>query len=82
MDKSALKILVKELIWLTAIIGISALLEYAIVEAFDLHPVLSIKLQGLIGLIIIGYGIRMAARLWKAFHSSEDLNTEETESYD
>lgn len=82
MDKSAFKILVKELIWLTAIIGISALVEFAIIETFDLHAVLSIKLQGLIGLIIIGYGIRMAARLWKAFHSSEDLNPEETESFD
>ena len=80
MDKSALKILLKELIWLLAIIGFSALIEFAIIETFNLHPVLSIKLQGLIGLIIIGYGIRMAARLWKALHSSEDLNSEDTES--
>jgi cadmium resistance protein CadD (predicted permease) len=82
MDKSALTILLKELIWLIAIIGLSALIEFIIIDTFDLHPVLSIKLQGLIGLIIIGYGIRMAARLWKAFHSSEDLNIEETESSD
>ncbi|MFP8490137.1 hypothetical protein ACKGJO_13705 [Gracilimonas sp. Q87] len=82
MNKSAFKILLKELIWLTAIIGLSALLEFAIIETFDLHPVLSIKLQGLIGLIVIGYGIRMIARLWKTFHSSEDLNSEKPESSD
>lgn len=82
MDKSAFKILLKELIWLIAIVGISALVEFAIIEIFDLHAVLSIKLQGLIGLIIIGYGIRMFARLWATFNSSEDLSSEETESFD
>lgn len=82
MDKSALKILIKEVIWLIAIIVISALVEFAIIEAFDLHAVLSIKLQGLIGLIIIGYGIRMIARLWKTFNSSEDIDSEQTESFD
>lgn len=80
MDKSAFKILIKELMWLFAIIGISALVEFAIIEALDLHAVLSIKLQGLIGLIIIGYGIRMVARLWKTFNSSEEVDSEETES--
>ena len=80
MDKSVFKILIKELMWLFAIIGISALVEFAIIEALDLHAVLSIKLQGLIGLIIIGYGIRMVARLWKTFNSSEEVDSEETES--
>ncbi len=80
MDKSALKILLKELIWLTAIIGISAIIEFVIIENFDLHPVLSIKIQVLIGLVIIGYGIRMGARLWKTFQSRDDLNSEENES--
>jgi len=80
VDKSVFKILIKELMWLFAIIGISALVEFAIIEALDLHAVLSIKLQGLIGLIIIGYGIRMVARLWKTFNSSEEVDSEETES--
>ncbi len=80
MDKSVFKILIKELMWLFAIIGISALVEFAIIEALDLHAVLSIKLQGLIGLIIIGYGIRLVARLWKTFNSSEEVDSEETES--
>lgn len=82
MEKNGLKILFKELIWLTVIIGISALLEFAIIEIFDLHSVLSIKLQGLIGLVIIGYGIRMGGRLWKTFHPSDEINSEETESFD
>lgn len=82
MDRSAFKILIKELTWLFAIVVISALVEFVIIEFFDLHAVLSIKLQGLIGLIIIGYGIRMVARLWKTFNATEDINSEETESFD
>lgn len=77
MDKSALKILLKELIWLAAIIGISAIIEFVIIEYFDLHPVLSIKIQVLIGLVIIGYGIRMGGRLWKTFQARNDGNSEE-----
>ena len=82
MNKSVLKNLLKELIWLSAIIGISALIEFLIIEMFDLHPVLSIKLQGLIGLVIIGYAIRMGARLWKSFHSSDDTTHEEKDALD
>jgi len=82
MNKSALKVLFKELIWLLAILGISALIEFLIIESFDLHPVLSIKLQGLIGLVIIGYGIRMSGRLWKSFHSSDDADQENSDALD
>lgn len=82
MDKSASKTLLKEVIWLIAIIGISALIEFAIIENFDLHPILSIKIQVLIGLIVIGYGIRMGARLWKTFSGSEELQSDQTESPD
>jgi hypothetical protein len=82
MDKKLHKILLKEFIWLVTIIVISALIEFAIIENFDLHPVLSIKIQGLIGLVIIGYIIRMSARLWKTFHSSDDENPEEIKSTD
>ncbi|WP_020403637.1 hypothetical protein [Gracilimonas tropica] len=82
MNKSALKVLLKELIWLFAILGISALIEFLIIETFDLHPVLSIKLQGLIGLVIIGYAIRMGARLWRSFHSSDDADQEEKDALD
>lgn len=66
--------------WLGAIIGISALIEFAIIENFDLHPVLSIKIQVLIGLIIIGYGIRMGARLWKTFKPQEEPHSNDIDS--
>jgi hypothetical protein len=82
LNKGVIKILIKEIGWLLAIIGISALLEFVIIEMFDLHPILSIKLQGLIGLIIIGYGFRMSIRLWKSFNSSNNINQEDSESLD
>ncbi|WP_340106849.1 hypothetical protein [Rhodohalobacter sp. 8-1] len=82
MDKSDSKTLLRELMWLGAIIGISALIEFAIIENFELHPVLSIKIQVLIGLIVIGYGIRMGARLWKNFSDSEESQPDQTQSPD
>lgn len=82
MDKKTPKILFKEFIWLVAIIGISALIEFAIIENFNLHPVLSIKIQVLIGLVIIGYIIRMSGRLWKNLGSSDDSSTGEFGSSD
>lgn len=82
MDKSASKTLLKEIIWLIAIIGISALIEFAIIENFDLHPVMSIKIQVLIGLVVLGYCVRMGARLWKTFSDSEELQSDQTESPD
>ncbi|MCP9290984.1 MULTISPECIES: hypothetical protein [Gracilimonas] len=67
--------ILKEFIWLIAILGIATLLEFAIIEILNLHPVLSIKIQGLIGLMLIGYGIRMGARIWKSYHNQADPNT-------
>lgn len=78
MDKSTSKTLLKELIWLVAIIGFSVLIEFTIIENFDLHPVLSIKIQVFIGLIVIGYGIRMGARIWKNFSDSEESRPDQT----
>jgi hypothetical protein len=57
--------IVYEIVWLVGIIMISAAIEYAIIELFDLHPILSVKIQGFIGLLIIAYGIRMIARMGK-----------------
>ena len=68
MKKASIKKLVKEIAWFVALILIAALVEFAIIETFDLHPVLSIKIQGLIGLVILGYGFRMVVRLWKVFN--------------
>ncbi len=62
--------------WLLAILVMSALAEYAIIMIFDLHPILSVKIQGIIGLIIFGYGIRMISRLLSSFKKLESEQTE------
>jgi hypothetical protein len=54
-----------EFAWLLGIIIASAALEYAIIEFFNLHPILSVKIQGFIGLVVIAYIIRMVARIGK-----------------
>ncbi|MBD3616876.1 MAG: hypothetical protein HUJ22_09910 [Gracilimonas sp.] len=79
MKKDKIKVILKEVFWLIAIVGGSAFIEFVIIEMLDLHPVLSIKIQGLIGLMLIGYGIRMVFRLWKSFHtpSNPDTNGQE-----
>lgn len=65
--------IVTELIWFAGLVLISALTEYFIILLFDLHPILSVKIQGLIGLLIIAYGIRMVARMSDSFQeASED----------
>lgn len=78
MKSSSAKKLVKELAWFVIIISVAAIVEFAIIEAFDLHPVLSIKIQGLLGLIVLGYGFRMAVRLWKTFNPPPDKANEKT----
>ncbi len=55
--------LISELIWLLGIVLLSAAVEYAIIMLFNLHPILSVKIQGFIGLIIIAYIIRMITRM-------------------
>lgn len=75
MMNKKIAFILKEIFWLIAIIGISAAIEFAIIEVFDLHPVLNIKIQGLIGLMILGYGIRMAFRIWKSFHHSKQTDS-------
>lgn len=60
-----------ESLWLLGLVFVAAVVEYSIIEIFDLHPVLSVKIQGFIGLLLIGYSIRMAARLWKSFKAQE-----------
>lgn len=80
MEKKSLRIFGKELIWFVVIICIAAIVEYGIIELFDLHPVLSIKIQGLIGLMVLGYGFRMSVRLWKTMNpnpASSDVNKDE-----
>ncbi|MDZ7658631.1 hypothetical protein [Fodinibius sp.] len=57
--------LITEFSWLLGIIIVSAVLEYAVIVFFNLHPILSVKIQGFIGLIVIAYIIRMVARMGK-----------------
>lgn len=63
-----------EFSWLLGIIIASAALEYAIIVFFNLHPILSVKIQGFIGLVVIAYIIRMIARMSNqgVFDSEDD----------
>lgn len=80
MDSKLKRKLFNELAWLLGIIGISAAVEYAIIMFFDLHPILSVKIQGFIGLVIIAYSIRMIARMVKqgliTFADEEEQETD------
>jgi len=69
--------LVSEIIWLVGIIVASAALEYAIILIFNLHPIFSVKIQALIGLVIVSYVIRMFARMIKQGIISFDDENEE-----
>jgi hypothetical protein len=79
MKKEFLNIILKEMLWLVAIVVVSSLIEFTIIELFELHPVLSIKIQALIGLMIFGYSIRMFARLWRIYHRPANPGTNEQE---
>ncbi len=68
--------IVTELIWFAGLVLTSALIEYLIIVLFDLHPILSVKIQGLIGLVIIAYGIRMVARMTDGFQESPENKPE------
>lgn len=63
MDSQTKNKLITEFAWLLGIILVSAALEYAIIVFFNLHPILSVKIQGFIGLVVIAYIIRMVARI-------------------
>jgi hypothetical protein len=63
MDSQTKNKLITEFAWLLGIILVSAALEYAIIAFFNLHPILSVKIQGFIGLVVIAYIIRMVARI-------------------
>lgn len=65
MDSQIKNKLITEFSRLLGIIIVSAALEYAIIIFFNLHPILSVKIQGFIGLVVIAYIIRMIARMGK-----------------
>ncbi|NBC04325.1 MAG: hypothetical protein GVY20_11540 [Bacteroidetes bacterium] len=71
MEKRLRNTVITESLWLLGLLLVAAVVEYSIIEIFDLHPVLSVKIQGFIGLLLIAYSIRMASRLWKSFKAQE-----------
>lgn len=75
MNRQFKKFLLSEFLWLMGLILISGAVEYTIISLFDLHPILSVKIQGLIGLTIIAYGIRMVARLTDGIEESPEEDT-------
>lgn len=72
MNRQLRNKVILEFVWLAGLLLISAVLEYVIILLFDLHPILSVKIQVLIGLTILGYGVRMAARMASYFKTSAD----------
>lgn len=64
--------IVRELSWLAVIIVMSLIIEYAIMLYIDINPVLSVKLQGFVGLLLVGYGLRAAYRIWSKFQDRAD----------
>lgn len=52
-----------EALWLFAIVAVAGGVEFLIILVLELDPMLSVRVQGFIGLLIIGYMIRMTARI-------------------
>lgn len=73
MNKDDRRKILHEIYWLIGIGILAAALEYTIIILFDLHPILSVKLQAFIGLLIIAYVIRMVTRVWKS--SGKDVQS-------
>jgi len=71
MENGIKKKLIYELLWLLALVLLSAVMEYLVIVIFNLHPALSIKIQGIIGLLIFGYSVRMVARLLSTYNCND-----------
>lgn len=66
------KKILRELMWLLGIFALSLSIEYAILKFVNMNPILSVKIQGLIGLLVVGYGLRVSYRIWKEFQRKPD----------
>lgn len=66
MQKNTKQKLQKEFVWLIGVGVLAVVLEYFLMLQLTLSPVLSLISQGIIGLMVIGYIIRMVARVWNA----------------
>ena len=80
MKKDVKHIVLKEAGWFLAIVAVSALIELLIIEILDLHPVLSVKIQGFIGLLVIGMTIRFVTRVRSAFRTHPEHQHQGKES--
>ena len=80
MNRDVKHIIIKEAGWFLAIVATSAVVEWSIIELLDLHPVLSVKVQGFIGLLVIGVTIRFVARIRSAFRTHPEHPQEGSES--
>lgn len=69
----------KEIKWLLIIIIGAALIELSIIYFLDINSILKIKIQGFIGLILLGYLIRLSARMIVIKQESSDPNKNEKE---
>lgn len=67
MKQTIASIIEKELLWLVVIAGVSILIEFVFITFSDLHPGLRTKVQAVIGLMLIGYSIRMTFRVMGFF---------------
>lgn len=71
MTIEKLKLLGYEVAWLLGIFLAAIAVEYAFFELFDINPIISAKIQGLLVLTVIGYGLRISYRIWKIFNQSD-----------
>lgn len=72
MNAIKLRDIALELAWLTGIFVVAISIEYAFFEFIDINPILSVKIQGLIGLLFVGYGLRVSYRVWQMFQEKSD----------
>lgn len=67
MNRLRLKNITSEIGWLVGIFVLAVSVEYAFFELININPIISVKVQGLIGLLFIGYSLRAAYRVWELF---------------
>jgi len=67
MSTAKQKFIIIELVWLAGIVAVSIIAEVLFFYFLELNPILSVKIQGLIGLLFIAYCLRVSYRIWRRF---------------
>lgn len=57
------KLILREIAIFIVITGLCLAVEYLIITTLDLEPIMTVKIQGLIGLIFIAYLIRSGSKI-------------------